>query len=459
MPQFEITPHAGQASGSGMKVILVLLDGLGDRSYAELGNQTPLAAADTPNLDRLSAQGANGLFHASFPGECLPSETAHYLMFGYDRSRFPGRGLLEAAGEGVALEENDVAVLAHLAGVDFDKQGIPRILYGRDDIPGGKKKLDSFYRRIDRYECFGLRFELHHTRRNDSILCIRGGASPDISDSDPILKGAAVARIMPVSGSSEPAAAQKTAEALNYYLSWCYAQLAQSEKKRSANPAQKRPNFLVTQRAGRRIAQVPFGGKWGVTPALIASGAVYKGLAAELGFDFIPVKDCPHPGRDLAGRVDTALTDLSHDFIHVHTKVADEQSHKGDPGTKKQAVEKLDAGLDGLVRALGQRDDLLVVVTSDHSTPSRTNTMVHSGEPVPLLMAGGAIRRDRVDRFDEISAAAGGLGYLQGGQLMYMILNAADRAILSGLCLGSKPVPYMPIDYPGFQLVLPGKTK
>ena len=88
------------------------------------------------------------------------------------------------------------------------------------------------------------------------------------------------------------------------------------------------------------------------------------------------------------GRADTALTDSSHDFIHVHTKVPDEQSHNGDPGTRKQAVEKLDAGLDGLVRALGQRDDLLVVVTADHSTPSRSTTMVHSGEPVPLLMAG-----------------------------------------------------------------------
>lgn len=459
MPQHEITPHAGQVSGPAIKVILVLLDGLGDRSYAELGNQTPLAAAATPNLDRLSALGANGLFHASFPGECLPSETAHYLMFGYDRSRFPGRGLLEAAGEGVALEEGDVAVLAHLAGVDFDKKGIARLVHGRDDIPGGKKNLYSFYRRIARYDCAGLRFELHHIGRNDGILRIRGGASPDISDSDPILRGAAVARVMPVSGSLEPAKAKKTAGALNDYLSWCHVQLAQLQKKRGAKTAQKPPTFLVTQRAGRRIAQVPFGEKWGFHPALMASGGVYKGLAAELGFDFIPVKDSTRPGRDLAGRVDTALTDASHDFIHVHTKVPDEQSHKGDPGTKKQAVEKLDTGLDGLVRALGRRDDLLVVVTSDHSTPSRSNTMVHSGEPVPLLMAGGAIRRDRMDRFDEISAADGGLGYLQGAQLMYMILNAADRAILSGLRLGNKPRPYMPVNYPAFQLLPPGKTR
>jgi len=33
------------------KVILLILDGLGDRPIKELGNKTPLEAAHTPNLD------------------------------------------------------------------------------------------------------------------------------------------------------------------------------------------------------------------------------------------------------------------------------------------------------------------------------------------------------------------------------------------------------------------------
>ncbi|MGI6341071.1 MAG: hypothetical protein ACOX0B_02600 [Minisyncoccales bacterium] len=32
------------------KVFLVILDGLGDRQIEELGNKTPLEAANTPNL-------------------------------------------------------------------------------------------------------------------------------------------------------------------------------------------------------------------------------------------------------------------------------------------------------------------------------------------------------------------------------------------------------------------------
>ena len=50
-----------------MKIILVLLDGLGDRSYAVLNHQTPLEAAKTPNMDRLAAMGSTGMFHASTP--------------------------------------------------------------------------------------------------------------------------------------------------------------------------------------------------------------------------------------------------------------------------------------------------------------------------------------------------------------------------------------------------------
>ena len=46
-----------------MKIILVLLDGIGDRSYKLLDRRTPLQAATTPNLDRLAQMGSNGLFH------------------------------------------------------------------------------------------------------------------------------------------------------------------------------------------------------------------------------------------------------------------------------------------------------------------------------------------------------------------------------------------------------------
>ena len=39
-----------------------------------------------------------GLFHATELGQALPSETAHFALFGYSLHEFPGRGPLEALG-------------------------------------------------------------------------------------------------------------------------------------------------------------------------------------------------------------------------------------------------------------------------------------------------------------------------------------------------------------------------
>ena len=82
-----------------MKIILVLLDGLGDRAHSVLEQRTPLQAASKPHLDRLACLGSNGLFHAAVCGQCLPSENAHYLIFGFEMREFPGRGPLEARGK------------------------------------------------------------------------------------------------------------------------------------------------------------------------------------------------------------------------------------------------------------------------------------------------------------------------------------------------------------------------
>ena len=50
------------------KILLVLLDGIGDRIYCELGERTPLEAADTPHLDRIAAEGASAAVYPLEPG-------------------------------------------------------------------------------------------------------------------------------------------------------------------------------------------------------------------------------------------------------------------------------------------------------------------------------------------------------------------------------------------------------
>ena len=294
-------------AGASPKIIVVLLDGLGDRSYPILNHRTPLQAAHTPNLDRLAAMGGSGLFHASTIGECLPSEMAHYLLFGYDPKQFPGRGLLEAAGFGVPFDDQDVLTLAHLCSVDIEGNA-PVLALPRKEIPWGENSLETLFRSVESFESHGVRFGLHRTGFNDAILVMSGDVSPHVSDSDPIKAGRAMARVMPMLGNPEPARAKKTAAALNAYLSHCHQVLTAHPINR--HQVEKRlptANFLATQRAGRRISQVHFEERWGLKGMLIASGAVYGGLAGELGLEFVKVSDGADAGDDLRDRIEIAL--------------------------------------------------------------------------------------------------------------------------------------------------------
>ncbi len=434
-----------------MKIILILLDGLGDRSYEILNHRTPLQAAATPNLDRLARLGSNGLFHAALPGQCLPSETAHYLLFGYDLKNFPGRGLLEAVGEGVAFDDRDVLCLAHVSGVSW-KGSVPILTQGRDDIEADSPEMGGLFAAVSTYEAEGIDFRLQQTRRNDAILVLNGQASPYVSDSDPILVGRTVARIVPLRDNAEPEDAARTAKALNEYLTHCHRVLISHETNR-LREARKLPpaNFLVTQRCGRRIIQEPFDQRWGLAGMLIASPSVYGGLAHELGLTFVRAKDTDKADEDLRERIRLALAVNAHDFIHVHTKVPDEAAHKGDPRRKEAAIATLDRGLDELVDAVEDRDDLLVTVTADHSTPS-ISSLIHSGEPVPVVLVGPNVRRDEVASFDEASAATGCLGLLRGQELMLTLLNYTDRSCLLGCQLSGIERPYVPRDYEPFRL-------
>lgn len=442
---------AGELSKNRIKIILVLLDGLGDRSYQILEDHTPLQAAHTPNLDRLAQMGSNGLFHAALMGQCLPSETAHYLFFGYDPEAFPGRGLLEAVGDGISFADSDVLSLAHLSGV-FCHEGFPVLAQGMRDIKGGAGEIEQLFSSITPYASQGIRFRLHQTGPNDAILVMSGSVSPHISDSDPMMIGMAVAEITPTAGNPEPEKAERTAHALNRYLYYCHTILKKHKVNRDRIEAGLPPaNFLATQRAGRRIVQESFYDRWGLKGMLIASGSMYMGLARELDLTPLKVADGKDPGDDLRKRIRIALSDSSHDFIHVHTKAPDQAGHTKDPNQKKTVIGRLDQGLDQLVREVEQRDDLLVVVTADHSTPS-SSALIHSGEPVPVTFVGPNVRRDEVAAFDEMGPATGCLGLVRGEELMLMILNYSDRATLTGHRLGPIERYYVPRSYKAFQI-------
>jgi 2,3-bisphosphoglycerate-independent phosphoglycerate mutase len=422
---------------------MILLDGVGDRSYPELNHLTPLQAARTPFIDQLVRDGASGLYHAGLLGQALPSENAHFTIFGYDMDKFPGRGALEALGAGIPMDSGEVALLAHFVTVEPSSDGTLVLVDGKPEA--SDEEITALIQTIGTYCADGVQVELHHTHGYRGIVTLSGDVAPFITDSDPLFEGRPVAAVVPWADVANKKAPIKTSKIVGSYLEWAHHTLHNHPVNVARQKEGRRVlNGLVTQRAGRLKHVTPFTKMWGLRGLSIASGIVYHGLAGYLGMDVCNVADTPDPGRDLASRLELALAALSdHDFIHVHTKMPDQAAHTKAPSYKTRILEQLDQGIGTVLKALTGQPELLIVIAADHSTPS-AGPLIHSGEAVPLVFYGPGIRRDQVRHYDEVSAAVGALGLVRGKELMYLILNHLDRAKLQGLMDTPVDRPYWP---------------
>lgn len=427
-----------------MRTILVILDGLGDRGQECFDGRTPLQAAYTPHMDYLASVGMNGLYHTLLQGIPMSSETAHFLIFGYDLADFPGRGYIEARGEGVPVGAKDSALLCHLCSVE-ERDNSLILTYGCPDL--GNEDSIILKESISTFQCNGIKFELYHSKKIHGFLILKGNVSEQITDSDPIYEGRAIIKIAPVNQSRNIQASRKTASALNEYLIWCYHTLSHHDINKKRRDSNLLPvNALVTQRAGKKKKLIPFRKKWGLRGLSISSGSVYWGLCSELGVDVMKVEDTGNIEEDLKYRLRLAKNAADHDFIHVHTKMPDEAGHTKNPWYKKDVIEMIDRAMSVAVNEILPDRETLLVITSDHSTAS-SGAMIHTGETIPLTMVGKYVRRDGVTHYNEVSCAKGSLGIVKGKELLYLILNFLDRAKLHGLMDTTVDQPYYPGDY------------
>jgi 2,3-diphosphopglycerate-independent phosphoglycerate mutase len=102
-----------------MKRIIILGDGMADEPIAALGGKTPLQAAHKPTIDKLAQLGKNGVFSTVPDGFKPGSEIANMTVLGYNvRTEFEGRGSLEAASIGVAIQPGEMAMRCNIICVE-----------------------------------------------------------------------------------------------------------------------------------------------------------------------------------------------------------------------------------------------------------------------------------------------------------------------------------------------------
>ena len=432
-----------------MRCILLILDGLGDRGHAVFDGQTPLQQAHTPNLDRLAALGMTGLYHPRLQGMALPSEIAHFLLFGYELSEFPGRGYIEALGENIPLGDGDVALLGRIFSVRRKKD---ELVLEVEDPQVDPETCLALQGAIQAFHWEGVDITFVPTSGIRGIVILKGDVSPEITDSNPIYEGRPLMEVLPWEEARDRAKARHTAQALNRYLLWGYQQLSRHPLNKERRRRGLAPlNAVGMQRAGQKKPVRPFGEKWGLRALAIASGPIYRGLSLHLGLETRAVKDTDRPEADLRERLKLAHQAKDYDFIYVHTKAPDEAAHTKNPLIKRDVIAALDRALSFALQKMVTDPETLLVITADHATNS-AGKMIHSGETVPLLMVGKYTRRDQVAEFQEVSCAQGALGLVRGGELMWLILNFLDRGKLWGLMDSPRDQPFFPGPYKPLKL-------
>ncbi|MEX2238238.1 MAG: alkaline phosphatase family protein [Dehalococcoidia bacterium] len=430
-----------------MKILLVIFDGLGDRPSPHLKGLTPLEAAPTPNLDRLAAAGANGQFWALDPWVPAGTAMAHHVIFGYAEHEFADRAVLMALARGYPPEPGDVVLAARFAS-GWVEDGTYRLR--ERFIRDAEAECSELAEAIGSWESDGLRFSYRYCGRGDGLLTIAGGACADITDSDPLGLDLPVIEVEPLEAARDRDGAERTAKALNEYLGWAHETL-QSHPVNEARALAI--NLVITKWAGSLTPLEPFLERHGVRAAGIPGEEIVDGVQRAVGMDVFKVERAADPESDLHGRLTLAfeLFDRGYDFVNVHTKEPDATGHWTDPGRKRDVIAALDRGLGEFMRALEKDDDLVVLVTGDHCTPSSWDGIAvggfndqHSGEPVPLLLRGRHALVDSVSSFGERAAAAGVLGRVLGKEMMQMLLVYADRTNVAGVRPTPRARPYRP---------------
>jgi len=399
-----------------MKYILIVGDGMSDYPIQELGNKTPLQAANKPNMDAIAARGRSGLIK-TVPDECVPgSETAICSILGYDpRIYNTGRGPLEAPARGIQLGLDDAAFRCNL--ITEENGAIADYSAGHITTEEAVELIKSIKKAFDKPG----EIEFYSGLDYRHFLILRNFPHPEQVKCTPPhdARGVAVADVLPKA---------KTPEAEPY--AWLLRDLVTKSrdilKDHPVNVAREmcdqRPGNLIWPWGGGKKPSMPtLKEKYGITGAAISAVDLVKGIGIYAGMQIINVQGATGlADTNYEGKADAALQALkTHDLVFVHVEAPDEAGHVGDYELKVKTIEDLDRRCLGRILD-GMTEPYAVAILPDHPTPVKMRT--HARDPVPFAIAAPNLEPDGQKAFDEFAARQGGYGLVENKYLLPLLL-------------------------------------
>jgi len=409
-----------------IRLVYVLLDGIGDLPHPSLNDLTPLDAAYTPNLDALARNGAMGSVISVGKGIAPQSDIAVFNMLGYSfrDGSYVGRGVVESIGCNIDFREGDLALRGNFATVDGNLKVVDRRAGRVISVEEARSICKTLSEKI-RFSDTGASVKLEPTIAHRVVIRFRHDnmkLSDKITNTDPAydkVEGMGIAKtvtgediyVQKSQAQEDTEPAKVAAKMLNEFTT----QTVQLLKDHPVNRARiasgkKAMNCILARDSGNRYPNVePINKKYNMTIGGIVDMPVEIGISKVLGIKMFQAGDT----NDYEKKASVAANALkSVNGIYVHIKGPDEFGHDGDATGKKKNIEDIDRRFFGTLMQELQNIDATIVVSGDHSTPCIKKG--HSDDPVPLLVSGSRVKQDGSARFTENYAKRGRLGLLMG---------------------------------------------
>ena len=393
------------------KYAIIIPDGAADEPLEQFDNKTVLEAAQTPNMDKVSTLGRQGLVRTIPADMEAGSDIAQMSLLGYDPRRYyTGRAPIEAVARNIKLSLDDWVFRCNLITI-ADGQMADHSAGHISTAEAGKliKELD---------EQLGNKQIRFHTGVSYRHLVVFKGLDFDIQTYPPHDHiGTAIDKILPRG---------KGAELLIDLMARSQQLFTNHDiNKVRKDLGENQVSSIWLWGQGKRARMERFQKRFGLKGVTIAAVDLVKGLSKLIGFDLINV-----PGAtgfidtNYQGKASAAIKALDkYDIVFVHIEAPDEASHSGNAEMKKKAIEQIDKYIVGpVLEALQGYESWRILLMPDHPTPVRS--CAHSSEPVPFAMAGDNISGILHTTFSEANAAKSGFRIDNGFELMEYFLKS-----------------------------------
>jgi len=397
-----------------MKYIIILGDGMAEEAIDALGGKSPMQVAETPYMDMLALKGRSGMLSTIPEGFAPGSEIANMSLLGYDvRTDFEGRGSLEAASIGVALQPGEMAMRCnilciqdgmiknHSAGHISNEEAAELVHFLEAELGSDLVK-------------FHVGISYRH------LLIVKGGNKKIYCTPPHDVPGTPFKEVLVKALEPE---AQATADELNRLILRSQVLLANHPVNLKRIAEGKDPaNSIWPWSPGYKPAMKTLMEQFSniKTGSVISAVDLIKGIGIYAGLESIEVEGATGLyNTNYEGKAQAAIAELrKKDFVFLHLEASDEAGHEGNVPLKIKTIEFLDSRIVGPIYEEVKTWDepVTIAILPDHPTYCRTKT--HVNEPVPFLIYRPGVEPDAVEVYDEFAARKGAFGLLKDNEFV-----------------------------------------